>query len=207
MTSGISFKPYSGADKDRCGKVGIIFISLWLVGCSPAPRLAPSLPLSRVMPDGKRWTLTNLNVAMPESYCYDDAPDNCERYGRLYTWAAAHEACGSLGSAWRLPTMQDWKKLAQLHGGLFGDGPGNGKIAYQALLVGGRSGLEMQLGGGRQDDGYARLEAHGFYWSASEESSSSARLLNFGKGSAAVYDQQGGGKTFAYSVRCVSDVH
>ena len=67
------------------------------------------------------------------------------------------------------------------------------------LLAGGRSGLEMLLGGGRQDDGYARLEAHGFYWSTSVGSPTTARFLNFGKGSGAVYDQNGGGKTDAYS--------
>ena len=159
------------------------------------------------MPDGKRWTLANLNAKMPESYCYNDEPAQCERYGRLYTWAAAQRACGVLGPSWRLPSMDDWKKLARVYGGLFGDGPGNGKVAYQEFLVGGKSGLEMRLGGGRQEDGYARLEAHGFYWSTTEESPTSMRILNFGKGSGAVFDQNGGKKTSAYSVRCVSDGH
>ena len=156
------------------------------------------------MPDGKRWTLANLNLEVPESYCFDDEPAKCQRYGRLYTWTAAKKACASLGSSWRLPGMDDWKKLARTYGGLSGDGSSNGKGAYQELLVGGLSGLDMRLGGGRQDDGYARLEAHGFYWSTSEESPTSVRILNFGKGSGAVFDQSGGGKTFAYSVRCVS---
>jgi uncharacterized protein (TIGR02145 family) len=160
--------------------------------------------MSQLMPDGKHWTLANLSAEIPASYCYDDEPANCERYGRLYTWAAAQEACRSLGSSWRLPTMEDWRKLAQIYGGLFGDGPGNGKDAYRELLAGGQSGLEMLLGGGREDDGYARLEAHGFYWSTSEESPTTVRFLNFGKGSGAVYDQNGGGKTSAYSVRCVA---
>jgi uncharacterized protein (TIGR02145 family) len=157
------------------------------------------------MPDGKRWTLANLSAEIPASYCYDDEPAKCERYGRLYTWEAAHKACGSLGPDWRLPSMDDWKKLAQIYGGLFGDGPDNGKVAYRELLAGGRSGLEMLLGGGRGDHEYARLEAHGFYWSTSEESPTAARYLNFGKGSGAVYDQNGGEKTEAYSVRCVAD--
>lgn len=149
--------------------------------------------------------LANLGVETAASYCYDDEPSNCERYGRLYTWAAAQKACDSLGSTWRLPSMEDWKKLAQIYGGLFGDGPDNGKVAFRELLVGGRSGLGMLLGGGRDDHEYARLEAHGFYWSASEESPATARYLNFGKGSRTVYDQDGGGeKTSALSVRCVA---
>jgi len=189
-------------------RLGICWLLCFgLAGCSssPSPGLSPLKVSSALMPDGKRWTVTNLNAETPESYCYDDEPAKCERYGRLYTWAAAQRVCGSLGSEWRLPSMEDWRRLAHFYGGLFGDGPGDGKVAFRELLVGGRSGLEMRLWGGRQNDGYARLEAHGFYWSTSEESQTTVRLLNFGKGTAAVYDQDGGLKTSAYSVRCVSD--
>jgi uncharacterized protein (TIGR02145 family) len=164
----------------------------------------PGPQLSKQLPDGKRWTLANLNVETPGSYCFNDDPSYCERYGRLYTWEAAQQACRSLGPDWRLPSMDDWKGLARFFGGVSGDGADNGKTAFQELLAGGRSGLEMLLGGGRAADGYARLEAHGFYWSTTEESATSARLLNFGKGSRAVFDQQGGEKTSAYSVRCVA---
>ena len=31
----------------------------------------------------------NLNIPVEGSRCYDDLEENCERYGRLYTWAAA----------------------------------------------------------------------------------------------------------------------
>ena len=31
----------------------------------------------------------NYNVGSAKSYCYDNDPANCEKYGRLYTWAAA----------------------------------------------------------------------------------------------------------------------
>jgi uncharacterized protein (TIGR02145 family) len=112
-----------------------------------------------------------------------------------------------LGADWRLSSMEDWKMLARVYGGLFGDGPDNGKVAFRELLVGGRSSLDMLLGGGRDDQEYARLEAHGFYWRASEDSATAARFLNFGKGSSAVYDQEDGEKTQAFSVRCVADGH
>ena len=178
-----------------------------LAGCSGAPQATSREPPSRQMPDGKRWTLVNANAQMSESWCYGDAPSNCERYGRLYTWAAARKYCASLGDAWRLPGMNDWRDLARIHGGLFDDGPGNGKIAFVELLAGGKSGLELLLGGGRNapEATYARLEAHGFYWSSTEDSPTTVRYLNFGKGSRTVYDQDGGGKTQAFSVRCVAD--
>lgn len=176
-----------------------LLLCVGLSGCASSP------PVSKPLPDGKRWTLTNLDTETLESYCYDDQPASCERYGRLYTWAAAQKVCNSLGPEWRLPSMDDFRKLAQAYGGLSGDGPGNGKLAFKELLAGGGSGLDMLLGGGRDHRGYARMEAHGFYWSTTEESPTSARLLNFAKGSGAVYNQDGGVKTSAYSVRCVAD--
>jgi uncharacterized protein (TIGR02145 family) len=191
--------------QERLGICLLFCIGLASCADSPTPRLSASDRASKLMPDGKSWTLANLSVEIPGSYCYDDDPSKCERYGRLYTWAGAQEACGSLGPSWRLPSMEEWKRLARIYGGLFGDGPGNGKVAYRELMAGGRSGLEMRLGGGREEDGYARLEAHGFYWSTSEESPISVRFLNFGKGSGTAFDQNGGGKTDAYSVRCVSN--
>ncbi len=35
------------------------------------------------------WMAENLNVDVEGSWCYDNDPANCEKYGRLYTWAAA----------------------------------------------------------------------------------------------------------------------
>ena len=73
--------------------------------------------------DGKRYG----------SYCYDDEPDSCAIYGKLYTWAAAMDSaalfsedgkgCGdeSLCNVvrargicpenWHLPTVEDWYTL------------------------------------------------------------------------------------------------
>jgi uncharacterized protein (TIGR02145 family) len=160
----------------------------------------------RRMPDGKQWTTENLNVNMAPSYCYEDAEVNCRRYGRLYTWESAPRGCQSLGDGWRLPTDADWRQLAKHHGGVSVDAKDRGKAAYQALMVGGSSGFDAVLGGGRSDDGqYARLEAHGFYWTASESSPATAWFYNFGKGGSALHRQREGEKQRAFSVRCVRD--
>lgn len=159
------------------------------------------------MPDGKRWASANLNVALPASRCYGDDPALCERHGRLYTWAAAHEACASLGARWRLPTMQDWRTLAQAYGGLHEAGKSDGQGAFRELLAGGRSGLALRLGGGHTEQGFGRLEAHGFYWSATEEAPGTARYLNLANGRKTAFDQDGGVKQRAFSVRCVADGH
>jgi hypothetical protein len=68
------------------------------------------------------------------------------------------------------------------------------------------SGFDAVLGGIREPDGkYSRLEAHGVYWTASENDKSTAPFYNFGKGSSALYRQAAGEKQRAISVRCVKD--
>jgi uncharacterized protein (TIGR02145 family) len=158
------------------------------------------------MADGKAWTTANLNVSTSPSWCYDDAEPNCGRYGRLYTWESAQRGCQSLGEGWRLPTDDEWRQLAKLYGGLGNDSPERGKAAYAALVSGGTSGFNALLGGIRSDDGrYERLEAHGLYWTASENDSTSAPFYNFGQGSRALYRQPQGAKGRAMSVRCVRE--
>lgn len=160
---------------------------------------------SKQMADGKRWTSDNLNVRIGHSYCYDDAEPNCAKYGRLYTWQSAQEGCHSLGNEWRLPSAAEWQQLAKQYGGISDDSEDGGKGAYAALSIGGRSGFDARLGGGRNPDGqYARLEAHGFYWTASESSPATAWFYNFGKGGLALHRQREGEKPMALSVRCVA---
>lgn len=159
---------------------------------------------SKRMADGKQWTTTNLNVNTVPSYCYRDEKLNCRHYGRLYTWDSAKRGCQSLGDGWRLPTDDEWREMARHYGGVREDSDDGGRAAYKALLSGGSSGFNVLLGGGRSDDGqYARLEAHGFYWTASESDPVSALFYNFGKGGLALYRQSGGEKQRAFSVRCV----
>ena len=74
-----------------------------------------------------------------------------------------------------------------------------------ALRVSGSPGVSV-LGGGRSSDGqYARLNAHGFYWTASEHNPAAARFYNFARGSLALYRQPDGEKERAFSVRCVRE--
>lgn len=161
---------------------------------------------SKRMADGKQWATHNLNVKTVPSYCYEDAELNCRQYGRLYTWESARRGCQSLGDGWRLPTDDEWRQLAKRYGGIREDSDDSGKAAYKALLSGGSSGFNALLGGGRSDDGqYARLEAHGLYWTASESDPVSALFYNFGHGGRGLYRQSGGEKQSAFSVRCVRE--
>jgi uncharacterized protein (TIGR02145 family) len=160
---------------------------------------------SRRMADGKEWTTTNLNVNASPSYCYDDAEPNCRRYGRLYTWASAQRVCQSLGDGWRLPTDDEWRQLAKRYGGVSDDSSDKGKAAFMALRSGGMSGFNAVLGGNRSNGQYARLEAHGLYWTASDNDPRTAPFYNFGQGGEALHRQPQGEKQMAISVRCVRE--
>jgi uncharacterized protein (TIGR02145 family) len=164
-------------------------------------------PSSLRMPDGKQWTTNNLDVNTDGSFCYDDSELNCRRYGRLYTWESARRVCRSMGDEWRLPTDDEWRQMAKPYGGVRDDSSDSGKTAYTALLIGGSSGFNAVLGGNRGADNgrYARLEAHGFYWTASENDPASAWFYNFARGSQSFNRQSGGNKQMAISVRCVRE--
>jgi uncharacterized protein (TIGR02145 family) len=168
--------------------------------------LSGSVASSKRMADGKEWTTANLNANTSSSYCYEDAESNCSRYGRLYTWESAQRGCHSLGDGWRLPTDDEWRQMAMHYGGLGNDSPDKGKAAYTALLSGGPSGFNAVLGGDRSIDGkYDRLEAHGLYWTVSENDQITAPFYNFGKGGQALSRQPQGQKQMAVSVRCIRE--
>ena len=91
------------------------------------------------------WMAENLNFETDESVCYHDSVEYCDKYGRLYTWAAAMDSAGtwstsgkgcgygntcsvaSTGSAtlvrgvcpegWHLPTKTEWETLFNAVGG------------------------------------------------------------------------------------------
>ena len=164
-------------------------------------------PASKRMPDGKQWLTENLAVAAEPSYCYDDSAQQCAKYGRLYTWASAQEACRALGSGWRLPTNEDWHALAKHFGGLREETADLGKAAYTALISGGPSGFNAVFGGGRTDKSgaYQRADAHGFYWTASETAPGTAWMYNFGKNGQSVNRHASAEKDWGVSVRCVRE--
>lgn len=153
------------------------------------------------------WMTTNLDLNIPGSYFYDNKVENGEQYGRLYTWESAQQGCSLLGEGWRLPTSAEWRQLSMAQWSNPKDSIAGRKEAFKALLHTGSSGFNAILGGGRNLDGkYARIDAHGFYWTITEIDSSYAWNYNFAKGSQALYQQDGGEKDRAFSVRCVKSI-
>jgi len=64
------------------------------------------------------WMAENLNYDVPGNdttdVCYDNKPDNCQKYGRLYDWETAMKACPK---GWHLPSEEEWKALETTAGG------------------------------------------------------------------------------------------
>jgi uncharacterized protein (TIGR02145 family) len=176
-----------------------------MAGAANDQNASDTTPSSRRMGDGREWTTDNLNVNAAPSFCYDDAELNCRRYGRLYTWASAQQVCQSFGAGWRLPTDDEWRQMAKRYGGVSADSADQGKAAFAALRSGGTSGFNAVLGGNRHDGRYERVDAHGFYWTASDNDARSAPFYNFGENGQALHRQPGGDKQMAISVRCVRD--
>lgn len=65
---------------------------------------------------GKTWMAENLNfskstdgtIVLDSTFCYDDIPANCEKYGRLYQEDDAIKACPE---GWRVPTDEEWSAM------------------------------------------------------------------------------------------------
>ncbi|GBU22209.1 hypothetical protein R80B4_02115 [Fibrobacteres bacterium R8-0-B4] len=165
---------------------------------------------SAVMPDGKTWMTENLNILTAKgSWCYENSPDSCEKYGRLYTWWAAKRACPS---GWHLPSSREWGALVNAAGG---DGAA-GKALKSA------SGWRGSGGNGTDKYGFSALPGgqtidsrflgdgiYGFWWTATNMGASNGSL-----GSAYTLDMSfvndraregNSSKRNALSVRCVAD--
>ena len=123
---------------------------------------------------------------------------NCEKYGRLYNWGAAKEACAELGDGWRLPTDKEWETLRNEYGG--------SDKAYPLLIAGGSSVFDARLGGGRFTGGsFLFLGDYGDYWSATEADGGNAFSYDFNRTNEAM-NRGNGAQRFAFSVRCLQDL-
>jgi uncharacterized protein (TIGR02145 family) len=106
----------------------------------------------------------NLNYKTDSSWCYDNNPDNCKKYGRLYTWDAAMKACPD---GWHLPDTAEWDKLVNWAGDWKTAGT---KLKAQSPDWNGEDelGFSALPGGGRRDAGgdFVGFGGWGFWWTA-----------------------------------------
>ncbi len=104
------------------------------------------------------WFAENLNYNTNiSSWCYDEDPENCEKYGRLYDWETAITVCPP---GWKLPSNSDFETLLT-------DVGGSGSNAYNALIPDGNSGFSALFGGWHHYAGFNYIDYIGYFWSDS----------------------------------------
>ena len=193
------------------------------------------------------WMAENLNYAYTgipfnhlgstsdsTSWCYDNDPENCEKYGRLYTWAAAMDSVGTWSEngkgcgydttcsptlpvrgicpeGWHLPDTTDRRIL---HDGI------GGRLTAGIVLKSqtGWNGYKDASGNGTDAFGFSALPAgrrgsngnflnegdRAFFWSSTEVGNIRACYMSLGN----YFDDGYLGediKNEGFSVRCVKD--
>jgi uncharacterized protein (TIGR02145 family) len=151
------------------------------------------------------WMAENLNYAASGSECYDKKPANCTKYGRLYNWDAAMEACPS---GWHLPSRGEYEALdkyvggekvagkkLKARGGWSNNGNGTDEFGFAALP----GGL------GYADGSFGYVGDYGIWCSASEYNSG-AYLRDMGYSRDSVnWGSYSYSKSYLFSVRCLQD--
>ncbi len=177
------------------------------------PRDSETYPWIRL--NDQTWMAENLRYDMAGSWCYNESSADCERYGRLYNWTAANDACPS---GWHLPTDEEWKALEMLlqmsqsdvdaenwrysgeagkklksASGWFNNGNGTDAIHFQALPGGFRDG----------DGSYQYVLQSARFWTSTLSDTGNLAWIRFlDYREPAVYRSLRGWSR-GYSVRCI----
>jgi len=159
------------------------------------------------------WLAENLNYNAKGSKCYDDVPENCNIYGRHYSWNAAMKACPK---GWHLPTNAEWDKLYR-----YADGTSDTDSPYESQNAGkhlkaksGWNDFNGKSGNGLDTYGFAAMPGgshvgkfhlagdNGYWWSASEGEDGNAyyRFMLSESGRAGWNNKT---KSLLLNVRCV----
>lgn len=150
------------------------------------------------------WIAENLSCKpiIGNYWAYDNDSSNIEKYGYLYDWQTALNACPE---GWHLPSDSEWIQLADFCGidvgaklksriGWNNNGSGTDDYEFSALP-----------GGYRHDLGsFMSLGSNGYWWTSTDYSSTNAwrRLISFDK---SIVDRSRSYKAVGYSVRCLKD--
>ena len=175
------------------------------------------------------WMAENLNFETAMSACPENDSRNCNRLGRLYSWAEAKSVCPE---GWRLPTKADFEALIaaavpagesgtipnassavqnnkagvvlKARDGWFKKGNGDDKLGFNALPAG-YGFANGAASGSASSNKFDGIGGYAYFWSATEdsenrESNAYYLFLAFNSKSASVNSFS---KSDLRSVRCV----
>jgi len=158
----------------------------------------------------QKWMGKNLDRATANSKCYENSPDSCAKYGRLYTWSDAKTACPS---GWHLLTDDEWTQLmnyVRSNGSSAGVGTKLKSSLYWNSYSGVPAGTDefgfAALPGGLGDSvgNFGNAGNYGYWWSAAEIAANYAYCLNMRYNTEGVSGLSSS-KTNLLSVRCVAN--
>ena len=122
--TGTRYEPY---EVDRRGYAPIEADLGYSVRCVQNVENAESIGSFEDSRDGKKykttkigelvWMAENLNYRTGGSECYDNNPEKCDQYGRLYDFKTALKACPA---GWHLPSVEEWRSLEKFIGHMEG---------------------------------------------------------------------------------------
>ena len=176
------------------------------------------------------WMAQNLNYQVNHSFCYDKTGSNCDKYGRLYTWAGIMDTLGGLSSngkgcgygsttcaptypvqgicpqGWHLPSKEEFETLIEALGGKYTSGP---KLKSKSGWKDSGNGTDdyefTALPSGRRtpDGVYDLLGEYGDLWSSTMVDATTANVLIL----TAVFRTDVGSADMrsAFAVRCIKD--
>ena len=191
------------------------------------------------------WMAENLNYAYTDvpykrldytsdstSWCYKDDANNCSKYGRLYTWAAAMDSVGTWSTngmgcgynktcsptypvrgvcpeGWHLPTRAEFETLFTAVGGKSIAGQKlkstTGWTAYSGIINEDAFAFSALPAGNKDDIGNYNFEGYSaLFWSSTENYSGNAYFMYLN------YSSDGAYLDYDYkfngrSVRCLKD--
>ena len=181
------------------------------------------------------WMAENLNKDIDNSFCYDNASENCDMYGRLYSWSGAMDSAGVYSTngkecgvesacsatypvrgicpeGWHLPSTEEFAALLSYAGG---GATAAHKLKSDSGWVNYKNGSDeygftlLPAGTRRKgDDGrYSYLTQTAYLWSSSfgTYSTTDAYFFQVDYDEAYTSANVGGYRGHYYSVRCLQD--
>lgn len=161
------------------------------------------------------WMAENLNYETKNSYCSNYSADSCAKYGRLYRFYEARNACPD---GWRLPSKEEWVSLENdkttfadlksMKGWDDASGKGTGKSKLDILPSGLFSRGVFHMKDSRSNRQFA------YFWTGTVQKSDNLGYLkaderyyvtsvSFGDAMSVLDRISGSGKAEGLSVRCV----
>jgi uncharacterized protein (TIGR02145 family) len=145
--------------------------------------------------NGQIWLAENLRYNTKDSRCYDNTKNSCKKYGRLYSW---HEAVNACPKGWHLPTGAEWQQLINFCGGE--------KFAGRTLAYDNQLGFQIVFGYPPNVNGrFSNEDTQAHFWTADQNNISTAFVVYFIKDKLPLVYINYFSKNYGMMCRCVKD--